>query len=148
MTQWLGKMDELDRNLLHALGNDVRITISELARLLGVSRSTAQSRLRRLETNGTIAGYGIRYGEGYEGKQIKAHVQIQVDQKRTGLVLSKIETIREVHALYAVSGDYDLIAEVAADSTARLSAVLDELANLDGVERTNSLVVLETRFTR
>ena len=141
-------MDELDRNLLHALGNDVRITISELARVLGVSRSTAQGRLKRLETNGTIAGYGIRYGDGYEGKLIKAHVQVQVDQKRTGALLSNIERIREVRALHAVSGNYDLVAELGADSTVRLSAVLDELANLDGVERTNSLVILETRFTR
>ena len=141
-------MDDLDRNLLHLLGNNVRVTISELARALGVSRSTAQGRLKRLESNGTIAGYAVRHGDAYNRNLIKAHVQVQVDQKRTGLVLSKIEMIREVRALHAVSGDYDLIAELAAESTARLSAILDELANLDGVVRTNSLVILETRFTR
>ena len=141
-------MDDLDRKLLHALSNDVRISISQLARLLGVSRSTTQSRLNRLETNGTISGYTIEYGEKYNQGLIEAHVQIQVDQKLTGRVQSQIQKIREVRALYAVSGNYDLIAVLAAESTGKLSATLDELANLEGIERTNSLVILETKFVR
>lgn len=141
-------MDDLDRKLLRALSKNVRISISQLARALGVSRSTAQSRLKRLETNGMIAGYRIEYGEKLNRNLIEAHVQIQVDQKLTGRALSEIDKIGEVRALYAVSGDYDLIAVLAAESTQKLSATLDGLANLEGVERTNSLVILETKFVR
>lgn len=141
-------MDDLDRLLLHVLSDKVRVSISDLARSLGVSRSTAQSRLRRLETNGTINGYKIQYGDKYNQGLIEAHVQIQVDQKLTGRVQSEIQNIREVRALYAVSGNYDLIAVLAAESTGRLSTTLDELANLAGVARTNSLVILETKFVR
>ena len=141
-------MDDLDRKLLRALSKNVRISISQLARVLGVSRSTAQSRLKRLETNGMIAGYRIEYGEKLNRNLIEAHVQIQVDQKLTGRALSEIDKIGEIRALYAVSGDYDLIAVLAAESTQKLSATLDGLANLEGVERTNSLVILETKFVR
>lgn len=141
-------MDDLDRRLLHVLCQDVRISISELARALCVSRSTAQSRLRRLETTGAIRGYTIEYGDRFNRSLIRAHVQIQVEQKLTGRVMSEIEKIEEVRALHAVSGDYDMIAVLAAESTARLSAILDELAHLAGVDRTNSLVILETRFDR
>jgi DNA-binding Lrp family transcriptional regulator len=141
-------MDDLDRKLLCALSKNVRISISQLARVLGVSRSTAQSRLKRLETNGMIIGYRIEYGEKFNRNLIKAHVQIQVDQKLTRRTLSEIDKIGEVRAVYAVSGDYDLIAVLAAESTEKLSATLDGLANLEGVERTNSLVVLETKFVR
>jgi len=141
-------MDDLDRRLLFVLSKDVRISISELARTLGISRSTAQSRLKRLESNGTVAGYTIEYGDQYTGNLIRAHVQIQVDQKLTGRVIPAIEKIAEVRALHAVSGDYDLIAVVAAESTGKLNATLDELANLAGVDRTNSLVILDTRFVR
>ncbi len=141
-------MDDLDRKLLRALSKNVRISISQLARVLGVSRSTAQSRLKRLETNGMIIGYRIEYGEKFNRNLIEAHVQIQVDQKLTGRALSEIDKIGEVRALYAVSGDYDLIAVLAAESTEKLSATLDGLANLEGVERTNSLVILETKFVR
>jgi DNA-binding Lrp family transcriptional regulator len=141
-------MDDLDRKLLHALSKNVRISISELARVLGLSRSTTQSRLKRLETDGTISRYAIEYGEKYNRHLIKAQVLIQVDQKLTAQALTALDRIREVQALYAVSGDYDLIAVIAAETTEKLSATLDGLANLPGIERTNSLVILETKFIR
>ena len=141
-------MDDLDRKLLHTLSKNVRISISELARALGISRSTTQSRLKRLETDGTISHYAIGYGEEFNRNLIKAQVLIQVDQKLTAQALTAIDKIREVQALYAVSGEYDLIAVIAAETTERLNATLDELANLPGIKRTNSLVILETRFTR
>lgn len=141
-------MDDLDRQLLHALSEDVRISISELARVLGVSRSTAQGRLKRLETNGTIARYAVEYGEKYSQSLIRAHVLIKVEQKLTGQALAAINKMPEVTALYAVSGDYDMIGIIAAESTEKLSQILDHLADLVGVERTTSLVILETKFVR
>lgn len=141
-------MDNLDHKLLFTLSKNVRITISELARELGVSRSTAQHRLRRLETDGTIARYGVEYGEKYSGRLIKAHVLIKLEQKLTARVLSAIDKMPAVTALHAVSGDYDLIAVTSAETTERLNQILDDLADLPGVERTNSLVTLETKFVR
>lgn len=141
-------MDKLDRKLLHALSKNVRISISQLARVLGVSRSTAQSRLKRLETNGTIARYAIEYGEKYSQSLIRAHVLIKVEQKLTGQALAAIDKMPEVIALYAVSGDYDLTGIIATETTEKLSKILDNLADLVGIERTTSLVVLETKFVR
>ena len=54
----------------------------------------------------------------------------------------------EITALYAISGEYDLIAIVTAESTEELSRLLDDIANLEGIERTNSSVILETKFAR
>ena len=141
-------MDDLDRRLLHTLSKDVRISISELARVLGVSRSTAQGRLKRLESDGTIARYAIEYGEKYSQSLIKAHVLIKVEQKLTGQALAAITKMPEVTALYAVSGDYDMIGIIAAESTEKLSIILDHLADLIGIQRTTSLVILETKFVR
>lgn len=141
-------MDDLDRRLLYHLSKDVRVSISELARSLHVSRSTAQSRLKRLETNGTISRYSIEYGEQYANSLIRAHVLIKVDQKLTAQALTAMGKTPEVTALYAVSGDYDMIAVITAESTEKLNKILDDLADLTGIERTNSLVVLETKFVR
>ena len=141
-------MDNLDRKLLHALSKNVRISISELARALGVSRSTAQSRLKRLETNGTIARYAIEYGEKYSQSLIRAHVLIKLEQRLTGQALAAMDKMPEITALYAVSGDYDLIGILATETTEKLSNILDHLADLAGIERTTSLVLLETKFVR
>jgi DNA-binding Lrp family transcriptional regulator len=50
--------------------------------------------------------------------------------------------------LYAINGEFDLIAVIQAQSLEQLSQILDEVGNLEGVERTNSSVILETKFTR
>ncbi len=141
-------MDDFDKKLLSLLRSNARLSTSELARQLGISRSTVQSRLRRLEKRKVIAGYTVQYGSEYEGKLIRAHVLMQVSQKLTGKTYIALKKIPEITALYAISGDYDLIAIVTAESTEELSQLLDDIANLQGIERTNSSVILETRFVR
>jgi len=121
---------------------------SALARKLGLSRSTVQSRMRRLEDSKVIAGYTVQYGSEYEGRLIRAHVHIKVAQKLTGKTYLLLREIQEITALYAISGDYDLIGIVTALSTEELSMTLDKIANLDGIDRTNSSVLLETKFER
>ena len=49
-----------DRQLIALLRENARIPVAEIARKLGISRSTAQSRLEKLERNGTIAGYAVK----------------------------------------------------------------------------------------
>ena len=50
--------------------------------------------------------------------------------------------------MYAVSGEYDMIAVLAAESTVELNRLLDTIASLDGIARTTSSVVLETTLRR
>jgi DNA-binding Lrp family transcriptional regulator len=141
-------MDKTDQKLLTLLRVNARMPTSELARQLGISRSTVQSRLKRLKNKKVIAGYTVQYGSDYEGKLIRSHVLIKVSQKLTGQAYVILKKIPEITALYAISGDYDLIAIVTAESTERLSNLLDDIANLQGIERTNSSVILETKFVR
>ena len=141
-------MDKTDQRLLSLLRMNARLSTSELARRLDISRSTVQSRLKRLEQNKVIAGYTVQYSSNYEKKLIRAHVLIKVAQKLTGKVYVSLNKIPQISALYSISGDYDLIAVITAESTVELSTLLDQVINLPGIERTNSSVVLETKFSR
>lgn len=142
------KMNTIDKRMLSLLRMNARMSTSELARRLGLSRSTVQSRLRRLEEKKIIGGYTIQYGSDYERKLISAYVLIKVAQKLTGKVYVSLKKIPQLRALYSISGDYDLIAVITAESTEELSTLLDDVVNLSGIERTNSSVVLETKFSR
>ena len=142
------KMNTTDKRLLSLLRMNARMSTSELARQLDISRSTVQSRLKRLEDKKIIAGYTIQYGSDYERKLISAHVLIKVAQKLAGKVYVSLNKIPQISALYSISGDYDLIAVITAESTEELSTLLDDVVNLSGIERTNSSVVLETKFSR
>lgn len=141
-------MDNLNKKLLALLRANARMSTSELARQLHISRSTVQSRLKLLEKRKVISGYTVQYGSEYKKKLISAHVSIKVAQKLTAKVTMLLKKSPEITALYATSGDYDLIAIVRAESTEELSRLLDGVANLEGIERTNSSIVLETKFSR
>lgn len=137
-----------DQKLLQNLRQNARISVSDLARQMNLSRSTVQNRLARLEASGVIRGYSVELGAEYAANQVEAHVSIKVLQKLTARTNRALEAISQVSQLYSVSGEYDLIAIVQAQSLEELSTTLDQIGNLEGVERTNSAVVLETRFRR
>ena len=142
------ELDSTDQALLALLRDNSRASTSELARSLGLSRSTVQGRLNKLQETGVITGFTLQLGENYGADLIRAHVLIELDQKLTGKAQTALKKMSKVTALYAISGAYDMIALVEAHSTGELSRLLDELADLDGIARTNSSVILETKFER
>lgn len=107
-----------------------------------------QSKIRKLEQTGIIKGYTAQLGDSYADSLVSAHVLITVHQKKTAQTNRQLIAMPSVTSLYAVSGDYDLIAVVRTETTAHLSQVLDEIGNLEGVERTNSSLILETKLSR
>lgn len=135
----------LDDRLLSALRRNARLSTSELARQLDVSRATVQNRIRKLEDAGIIEGYTVRLGQSWRDKRIRAHVLVEVEQKRSAEVTRRLEQLESVAALYVISGNYDLILELEVDSTGALSRQLDDIGLLTGVLRTTSSVILETR---
>ena len=140
-------MDDLDRALLSLLANDARLPLATLARRLKVARSTVQTRLERLETDGTIAGYTVRLGEAAR-QAIRATVLLTVEPRAQPALLTRLRTVPEVERCVTCSGRFDLALQVAAPSTARLDAVLDAIAELGGVNGSESLIHLSTKIDR
>jgi DNA-binding Lrp family transcriptional regulator len=75
-------------------------------------------------------------------------VLMEVDAKRTAATMRALKDLPQVRAVQSVSGQFDYVARVEEQSVERLDAVLDKIGALDGVLRTQSLVVLSTRFER
>jgi DNA-binding Lrp family transcriptional regulator len=141
-------MNPIDERLISLLRENARRSTSELARTLHISRSTVQSRIKRLEQAGVIKGYTIEFGEDYEKRLVSAHVLIVVRQKLTTRTNLELRAIPQVTSVHAISGDYDLMAVLKTETTEALSRLLDDIGNLAGVERTNSSLILETKFSR
>ena len=141
-------MKELDRQLLASLRHNARTSTSALARALGVSRSTVQSRIQKLESEGLIQGYSVVLGDSYRAGRMRAHVLITVEQRLTPRLNRLLEGIPEIVALHAISGEFDLIIEVEADGPQALNQVLDQVSALEGIQRTQTSVILETRLSR
>ncbi|WP_137133254.1 Lrp/AsnC family transcriptional regulator [Rhizobium sp. FKY42] len=141
-------LTEKDRELLALLGENSRIPVATLAKKLGLSRTTVQARIERLEREGVIAGYGIRLSEQYASSLIRAHILITIAPKALSQVVRALDRLKPVTTLHSVSGSFDLIALLAAPSILELDQAIDEIGNIDGVERTLSSIILSTRIAR
>lgn len=139
---------DADRALLDLLGQNARMPTATLARRLGLSRTTVQARLERLEREAVITGYGVRLSDEYRGGFVKVHVLITLAPKSLPRVTAELNGIPEVRTLHSVSGTYDLIAIVSAASIAELDHLIDRIGELEGVERTLSSIILSTRIQR
>lgn len=142
-------LDKLDHLLIARLRENARAPVSELARSLGVSRTTVQSRIARLERSKVITGYSVRVAESFEKNEIHAYVMITVGPKRAASVSAEIrKNMPGVRLLQSVSGAFDMIALAVAPSVHEMDALIDAIGDLEGVERTTSSVVLSTKFDR
>lgn len=142
------RIGDKDKAVLNLLRENARATTTELASKLGLSRSTVQKRLERLEDTGVIEGYTVQLSSAYMDQEIKAHVSITVEPRMTNEIIAAMTKMQGVRAIYSVSGPYDLICEVAALSVRELDAVIDDIIEIAGVERTVSSVILSTRLAR
>ena len=141
-------VSDKDRALLALLSENARMPVTELARKLGLSRTTVQARIERLEADGVIAGYGLRLSDAYRSGLVRAHVLITIAPKSLPAVTAALAAISEVTTLHSVSGTFDLIAILAAPSIADLDSLIDLIGAIDGVERTLSSIILSTRISR
>ena len=141
-------MDIIDEKLLLALREDGRASTAKLARLVGRSRTSVQSRIERLQKQGVIVGFGVLLAPEHGLGAVRAHVMLKVGPKETRAVTAALRSIPQVRVLHSVSGDVDLIAVAATASVAEMDEVIDRVGALDGVERTNSSIILSTKFER
>jgi len=142
------QLDATDRDLLALLRENARAPTAELARKLKLSRTTVQSRLAKLERERVIAGYTVKVSPEVEAAQVRAHILITLEPRKALSIETALRRIPELRTLHSVSGPFDLIAIVAAPSIGELDRLIDRIGALDGVERTQSAIVLSTRIDR
>ena len=141
-------LDELDRRLIALLQANARTATAELARRLGVARTTVLARLQRLERDGVIVGYTVRLGQAEGEAGVAAIVGIRAEPKAARRLTDRLSALPELRQLSSVRGEFDYIAVLRADTPARLDALLDEIGAIEGVQKTTTSVVLARRIDR
>ncbi|MDG1432160.1 MAG: Lrp/AsnC family transcriptional regulator [Paracoccaceae bacterium] len=137
----------MDRKILMALGENARQSMAILARKLGLARTTVQSRIDRLEMTGVIQGYTVRLGQS-ERAPIQATVLISYEPHTGPAVLSRINAISQVRAARTTSGRYDMLIELAAETTSEMDDILDRICSAKGVKGSESLIHLSNKIDR
>ncbi|MDD2927043.1 Lrp/AsnC family transcriptional regulator [Rhodoferax sp.] len=140
--------DALDRELLALLQVNARASAADLARQLGTARTTVLSRLNRLERDGIIAGYTVQLAQDVLNQGLQAFVGLTVSPKAGRSIEARLERMPEVRQLCAVSGEFDYVLLLRAESAVRLNTLLDEIRNLEGVLKTTTSVALAWKIER
>jgi len=140
--------DQIDRELIALLQANARESTANLARKLGVARTTVVARLARLEAEAVIVGYTARLGSEAMDRGVQAYVGISLSPKAQREVIKKLSRLPELRQLASVSGEFDYMALLRAETTMRLDALLDEIGEMEGVIKTTTSVVLALRVDR
>ena len=114
-----------------------------------LARTTVNERIKRLEQKGIIQGYNVRLDNTQlQRPALLSRVAITVKAPQQQAVLRQLESFSQVYACETISGSFDIMLEVRTQDTAELDWVIEKVSALNGVESTESAIVLREFFRR
>lgn len=139
-------LDDLDTRILEVVQHDGRITNAKLAELISLSPAATYKRLRRLEAEGFIEGYGARVNLERLGLTMMCyiHIGLQVhEEAHLERFRDKVLHMPEVLECHFVTGDYDYILKVALRGQSHLEQfILKGITHIPGVAKVNTSLVV------
>jgi DNA-binding Lrp family transcriptional regulator len=135
-------IDGLDARILSLFRAEPRIGVLEASRRLGVARGTVQARLDRLEAHGVVTGWGPDIDPRALGYEVMAFVTLEISQRGHAGIESALADLPEVLEAHTITGAGDMLVRVVARTNADLQRVVDAVLGIDGVERSNMVIVL------
>ncbi|MEQ6289733.1 Lrp/AsnC family transcriptional regulator [Vogesella sp. GCM10023246] len=137
-------MNDTDRQLLALLRDNARMSVTELAQKLRVSRATVQNRIDKLEQSGVIIGYTVRLKPEAEEHRIRAWMGIAVEGNKAPAVLQALRGEPHVYALHSTNGRWDIVTELRADTLEQFDRVLGRIRLIPGIAATETSILLST----
>ena len=137
------QLDHIDLHLLSVLSTDPRATVVALAESLGLSRNTVQARMSRLDKAGVFLSYERAISPVALGFPIEAFISVSVRQSQLPSIKAAMSQVPEVVQTHGLSGQIDLLVRVACRDAQHLFEVDARLLAIEGVERTETSLVME-----
>ncbi|OBI80706.1 Lrp/AsnC family transcriptional regulator [Mycobacterium sp. 1245805.9] len=140
-------LDDIDRTLVRELVANGRATLAELAAKAGLSVSAVQSRVRRLESRGVVAGYAARINPEAVGHLLSAFVAITpLDPSQPDDAPARLEHIAEIESCHSVAGEESYVLLVRVESARALEDLLQRIRTAADVQ-TRSTIILNTFYS-
>lgn len=140
-------LDRLDRAILGALAEDARISITDLAARIGLSKSPTQARLRRLEARGVIKGYRALLDPITLGLDHVAFVEVRLTNTREPALAefnAAVRTVPEIEQAHMIASHFDYLLKVRTRDMADYRRVMgDVISALPHVAATSTFVAME-----
>ena len=143
---WPG-LDRFDRAILAVLSSEGRLSIADLARRIGLSKSPTQTRLRRLEAEGVIRGYRALIDPIRLGLDHVAFAEVRLADTREAALAAfnaAVARIGEIEQAHMIAGNFDYLLKIRTRSMSEYRTVLAEkISTLPHVASTSTYVAMQ-----
>ena len=137
-------LDDVDRRIIAELTRDGRMSVTQVAENVHISRAHAYTRIARLTGEGVLTKFTALVDPIKAGLKSSAYVTLKVSQHSWRELREQLRAIPEVHHIALVGGDFDVILLVRAiDNTDLRRVIFDQLQSMPGVLDTQTFLVLE-----
>ena len=140
-------LDRSDRAILRVLAGDGRISITDLAREIGLSKSPTQARLRRLESEGVITGYSALFDPIRLGMDHVSFVEVRLNdtrEKALSAFNAAVAKIPEIEQVHMIAANFDYLMKVRTQSMSDYRRVLaEQISTLPHVSNTSTYVAMQ-----
>lgn len=141
-------LDEFDRKILTILRQDGRITFTDLAEKVGLSKTPCQQRVRRLVASGVIVGFRAIVDPARIGLDHVAFAEVKLSDTRESALNefnAAVRRIPEVEECHMIASSFDYLLKVRTADIRRYRSVLGEkISSLPHVASTSTFVAMET----
>ncbi len=138
-------MDKLDVKILKALKKNARLTSSAISEEIGLSVSAVIERMKKMENTGLIKGYTVDIDQNIMGNNMVALMEVCL--KHPDYYDGFVELVKKnnsIAACYYQTGEFDFVLRIVTDSTEGLDEVYKDVKGYEGVEKTETHIVLRT----
>jgi len=146
------ELDEFDRKIIGVLAVEGRISVTELAARVGLSKTPCQVRMRRLIDSGVILGFRAIFDPARLGLDHVAFAEVKLSDTREHALKAfnaAVRRIREVEECHMIAGSFDYLLKVRTADIRRYRIVLGEkISQLPHVASTSTFVAMETVHER
>ena len=143
-------LDKLDLQIIQAMMEDAEVSYADLGKQFFVSGGTIHVRIKKLEELGIVKGKRLAVDLKVLGYDIIAFIGIYLEKSSMyDNVAQALKNIPQVVRVNYTTANYSMFVEIVCKDMQQLRFVLhDELQNIKGIERTETLISLEESFSR
>jgi Lrp/AsnC family transcriptional regulator, leucine-responsive regulatory protein len=141
--------DATDRAILELLQENCKQPLAAIGEKVGLSAPAVVERIHKLEEAGVVVRYTAVLDPRKLGRDITAFIGVSTDRPGAiDRVEAQVGAMDEVLECHHVTGGYTLMLKVKTRNTESLERLIDSVRSLDGVSRTETMVVLSTHTER
>ena len=141
-------MDEMDRKIVDVLIGNGRMSHEQIAREVHLSRPAVFERIKRLEAQGVIHGYGARIRWEALGLPLTAFIWMRTNNVNCNDAARQLAGLKfdgaVMEDLHRVTGDWCMFAKYRLASPSVLQLVIDRIRQVPGVQSTMTTIGLSS----